>query len=242
MRLAPAEDALAASTWRFAEGGVCFASDQADRGDGRTVARNASQAHARAAEPTRKRSECLMTERSNDRLGGPKAVLEHVRPTIVRRRVFVPSKPPPAADDLDEAPPPSSVDVARALASLRGDELRRLEALIEDDDDEEDEERPAQAPAPPLERKKLSIPHGVGVSELAEKMGMAPADLTAALVSHGFFALSAKASFGVDTVREIARALGWDVDVVEDPDARPAKPKPKKASGAKKKSAARRPK
>ena len=60
-------------------------------------------------------------------------------PNVVRRRVveITPITQIKKAHIEDEEGPPSSIDVSRALASLRGPELERLEAIMRADEDTE---------------------------------------------------------------------------------------------------------
>lgn len=58
--------------------------------------------------------------------------MDTIRPNVVRRRVVEFKKP---EIDLEEDGPPSSIDVSRALASLRGPELERLEAIMRADEE-----------------------------------------------------------------------------------------------------------
>ena len=84
-------------------------------------------------------------------------VLSRVSPTVVvRRRVYEVAKVEQAAVFVgaptdhgeDDDGPPSSVNVARALASLRGDELRRLEEILEADDAAPEEIAPNRPTTP----------------------------------------------------------------------------------------------
>ncbi len=154
----------------------------------------------------------------------PATVLDRVRPTVVRRRVY---QPPPGghdggaahagathvmrgdnADD-DENGPPSSVNVARALASLRIDELRRLEEIVSADDD---------PPVPSVRAvpvasavPTLRMGPSMGLPELASSMGIADEDLVTALVTHGFFSVTATSVLSRETGRAAAGMFGWTV-------------------------------
>jgi hypothetical protein len=85
-----------------------------------------------------------MPDRTRERRDAPRppTVLDPVRPAVVRRRIVDPAtfNTSNANAREDEAGPPSSVNVARALASLRADELRRVETLVSMDDDDDDGE------------------------------------------------------------------------------------------------------
>lgn len=65
----------------------------------------------------------------NDRVA---SALDTIRPNVVRRRVVEFKRE--REEDLEEDGPPSSIDVSRALASLRGPDLERLEAIMREDE------------------------------------------------------------------------------------------------------------
>ncbi len=131
--------------------------------------------------------------------------------------------------DDDDAGPPSSINVARALASLRSDELQRVEELVRADeevaadereedesDEDEDEDVDSQvgvetAPSPP-QVPTLTIGKTIALSELAQRMGVPREDLPATLVARGFYALDAKAVLPRQTARAIAELYGWKVE------------------------------
>ena len=183
----------------------------------------------------------------------PKITLDRVRPTVVRRRVYEnPSAQTPAADDDDEdSGPPSSVNVARALASLRGHELRRLDEILTRDDDFV----ALAAPVTPATPVTPAIPTiGVGTSitlvELARRLGIVQEELVTALVTRGFFDVTVKATLPRETARAAAAMFGWSVEDTNESaavsakskakakaKAKPAKAKPAKAKPAKAKAA-----
>jgi len=176
-------------------------------------------------------------------------VLDPLRPAVVvRRRVTVLEgsglNAPRAfsseqADDLDdededENGPPSSVNVARALASLRADELKRVEELLSADDaDEEERTKSARAreqqeaaaaavappPAPPV--PTVTVGKTISLSKLADQMGMQAKDLTATLVASGFYSLHAKTILPRETARTIAEMNGWQVVELQTAEAEP---------------------
>src|SRR5687767_4509129 len=84
-----------------------------------------------------------MPDRTRERRDAPRppTVLDPLRPAVVRRRVVDPATFHTNKDE--DAGPPSSVNVARALASLRADELRRVETLVSMDDDDDDDGEPS---------------------------------------------------------------------------------------------------
>ena len=169
-------------------------------------------------------------------------VLDPLRPAVVvRRRVYDASleqgasapraftsvTQPPAflATEDDENGPPSSINVARALRSLRADELQRVEELVradeasevEDDDDDEDQDEdevsvasPAPPPVPAV--PTLMLGKSISLSELADRMGVPSKELPATLVARGFYALTAKTVLPRDTARVIAEMYGWRVE------------------------------
>jgi hypothetical protein len=162
-------------------------------------------------------------------------VLDRVRPTVVvRRRVYeVPPSPKTViahvtrADegDDDDNGPPSSVNVARALASLRVDELRRLEEIVSADDDP----IAPSVPAVPSVRMGATI----ALADLASGMGVPKQELVTALVTHGFFSVTVKTVLPRETARTAAAMFGWAVVDQDEAVATPAaklksKAKPKK--------------
>lgn len=185
--------------------------------------------------------------REANRAQGPKTVLDPLRPAVVvRRRVYdatpvdkdavaprtftMASKPPSFVEAEDEeGGPPSSINVARALASLRADELRRVEEIVaadedtedaEDTDDAEDDEQKEVAPPAPEASAAPSAPavptvvlgKTIALSDLARKMGVSSSELPAALVARGFYALTAKTVLPRETARVIAEMYGWRVE------------------------------
>lgn len=164
----------------------------------------------------------------------PITVLTRVLPTVVvRRRVYEVAKASSAAaspgavalaDDDEEEPPPSSVDVARALASLRAQDLRRLEAIVSADDeaDVDAEAKDAERSASPV--KTIAVGSTITVPELAHRIGVQSAELVATLVAGGFFDVTAKSTL----TRDLARAAAWMFGfAVEDGPEEPAPPRAK---------------
>lgn len=177
----------------------------------------------------------------------PKITLDRVRPTVVRRRVFETSPPPPGttpgfvAEDDDENGPPSSVNVARALASLRGHELRRLDEILGRDD-----ERAPPAPPPVPKVPTVGVGTTIALVELARRMSISQEELVTALVTRGFFDVTVKTTLPRETARAAGAIFGWQVeDAAEAPapvkattktkaaKAAPAKAKVSKAKAAK---------
>jgi hypothetical protein len=130
-----------------------------------------------------------------------------------------------AGSDDDDNGPPSSVNVARALASLRGHELRRLDEILTQDD----EVAPAAAPAAPAQASVPTV--GVGPSillvELARRMSIAQEELVTALVTRGFFDVTVKATLPRETARAAAAIFGWTVEDTDEALPAPAKAKMK---------------
>lgn len=179
-----------------------------------------------------------MSDRSREanRAQGPTTVLDPLRPAVVvRRRVYeatpldkdaqrtftTPTKPPAFLESEDEeAGPPSSINVARALASLRADELRRVEEIVAADEEATVKEvaaAPAAAPAPSPVPSVPAVPtlvlgKTIALSELARKMGVSSSELPATLVARGFYALTAKTVLPRETARVIAEMYGWRVE------------------------------
>lgn len=165
--------------------------------------------------------------------------LDPVRPAVVRRRIVDLTAP---NEDEDNGPP-SSVNVARALASLRADEVRRLEQIMSDDElaearrmaeleREREEEEAASQPTAPTIRMGSSVT----LAELAQGIGVAEGELVNAMVAQGFFSITAKTPLSRETARVAAQIFGWQVEEIDDEPARaPAKAKAK--AGAKTKAA-----
>lgn len=150
----------------------------------------------------------------------PATVLDRVRPTVVRRRIYEPPAAASAATaaahvmlgdsaDDDENGPPSSVNVARALASLRVDELRRLDEIVSADDDPpvpSVRAMPAASAVP-----TLRMGPSMGLPELATSMGISDEELVTALVTHGFFSVTVTSVLTRETGRAAATMFGWTV-------------------------------
>lgn len=173
-------------------------------------------------------------------------VLDRVRPTVVvRRRVYEPPQPPQppqakvahvgasAPDEDDESGPPSSVNVARALASLRADELHRLEKILSDNDDEEEDARLEgedagdedaedededegeghdEAPRAPT----VKVGPSISVAELARRMGAPVQEVVTSLVTRGFFSVTVKSSVPRDTARAAAALFGFQIEETDE--------------------------
>lgn len=161
------------------------------------------------------------------------------RPQILERSPsFLPTQSWGAADE-DELGPPSSVNVARALASLRSDELLRVEELLRQHD--EDEEMPTSSVlAPPMSLAPLSLapvsrapaslaplslahiqppqpptvrlPTEIRVVELAEKLGVSPEELVTTLVTGGFFTVARTSILPRETARLGAEMFGMHAE------------------------------
>jgi hypothetical protein len=203
-------------------------------------------------------------------------VIDPLRPAVVvRRRVVETARLEEAApsrafssggatsvvaEDLgDDDGPPSSINVARALASLRADELRRVEELVSADEEAEARRvgvaAPAPSPAPAQVKPKaasepaapplpptLLIGKTIALPKLAEQMGIPAKDLTAQLVASGFYSVDAKTVLPRETARTVAQMFGWRVEDASNEEEEPSTPKsrPKKKTAAKKKAAAKR--
>ena len=139
----------------------------------------------------------------------------------MRRRVFEASAAPPATPgfvdeyDGDESGPPSSVNVARALASLRGHELKRLDEILTRDD-----EAPPPAATPP-EPEIAAVPtvrvgRSIALVELARLLRITKEELVTALVSHGFFDVTVKATLPRETARAAGVLFGWQVEAADE--------------------------
>lgn len=155
-------------------------------------------------------------ENEND-LNALSTVLNRVKPTVVvRRRVYEVAKVEQAAvfvdapSEDDEDGPPSSVNVARALASLRGDELRRLEEILEADEAED------EAVAAPTEEipaaRMLKVGESITVPELAKRMGVKTEELVTTLVAGGFFSTTRKSVLTRANAAAAAWMFGWIVE------------------------------
>ncbi len=173
-----------------------------------------------------------MSDRTREasRAPRPTTVLDPLRPAVVvRRRVYdatpdeMDAQPPRAfttastpMSEEDEGGPPSSINVARALASLRGDELRRVEEIVAADERAEKPKPAAEAaPEPPTSARAvptLVLGKTIALSELANRMGVSSSELPATLVARGFYALTAKTVLPRETARVIAEMSGWRVE------------------------------
>ena len=170
--------------------------------------------------------------------GRSTTIINRVTPTVVRRRVVeVPAgagKTPigyAATDDDDEAGPPSSVNVARALASLRGHELQRLEEILSDEEREEREQVRAseQADRPPPSLPRVPTPPSVRVGPtisltlLAARLGVDPQEVVTALVTHGFFSVTVKTVLPRETARSAATLFGYQIEETDEVETPPSK-------------------
>jgi hypothetical protein len=156
-------------------------------------------------------------------------VLNRLRPTVVvRRRVYEVAREQvavianPATDaastfeeEDDDSGPPSSVNVARALAHLRADELHRLEEILSAQDEEERkaERTPAHPPVPTV--PTVRVGPVIALPELARRMAVPTQELVTALVTRGFFSVTFKSTLPRETARAAAWMFGW---LVEDDD------------------------
>ena len=157
----------------------------------------------------------------------PTTVLDRVRPTVVvRRRVY---EVPQAAQnqrslvmhvthtdegDEDDNGPPSSVNVARALASLRVDELRRVEAIVSADDDPV---VPSVPPVPPpVAVPTVRVGLTIAIADLGRAMNVSTQELVTALVTRGFFSVTVKTVLPRETARTAAAMFGWEIEEHEE--------------------------
>ena len=186
-------------------------------------------------------------------------VLNRVAPTVVRRRVVevpVASSTSPigysaADDDDDDNGPPSSVNVARALASLRSHELERLEGILSEHDDEEAElaaasaQRERERPPPSLPRvPTVRVGPTITVSLLAQRLGVDDQDLVTSLVTHGFFSVTVKSTLPRETARAAATLYGYQIEETDEVVAAPprsAKSKSKAKAAATKAKPSKKP-
>ncbi len=175
-----------------------------------------------------------------------KTVINHVAPTVVRRRVVevpVSAKVPigySASDDDDDNGPPSSVNVARALASLRGHELQRLEKILSDEDDAEAEEEqrisaaadePIEQAPPSLRPPTVKCGPTISVAQLSQRIGVEDQELVTALVTHGFFSVTVKSTLPRETARAAATLFGFQIEETDEVEASP-RSKPVRAKAA----------
>lgn len=197
------------------------------------------------SDPTRDSTDSDIVETSPE-LSALTTVLNKVRPTVVvRRRVYEVARetaPSPVGFvdvEDDEDGPPSSVNVARALASLRGDELRRLEEILMSSETEaslpaaepvepDPEPPPVEATPTPASVKTIPVASTITVPELAKRLGVATSELVTTLVAAGYFSTTAKSTLKRAEAATAAWMFGFTVEHVEDDP-------PAKKSGAKKK-------
>lgn len=167
----------------------------------------------------------------------PTTVLDRVRPTVVRRRVYdvselhpesatrpapTPSPEPPApsapvSEALAPAPP---ADTAPApLAVVLGDETTAMNGV----NGVPERPPPSAASGPPRReeppaapesrrRRTLVVGRSIQVAELARRMSVALEELVEALVRRGFFSTTAKTALRRESVRNVAEAFGWRVE------------------------------
>lgn len=165
---------------------------------------------------------------------------EAKRPQILERSPsFLPTQSWGASDE-DELGPPSSVNVARALASLRSDELLRVEELLRQHDDDDEEMPTSSVIAPPMSLAPLSLapvsrapvslaplslahvqppqpptvrlPTEIRVVELAAKLGVSPEELVTTLVTGGFFTVARTSILPRETARLGAEMFGMHTE------------------------------
>jgi hypothetical protein len=172
-------------------------------------------------------------------------VVHRVAPTVVRRRVVeVPVSTrtqigyAATDDDDDESGPPSSVNVARALASLRGSELQRLEEILSDEDAQEAEEaaaseqRERDRPPPSLPRvPTVRVGPTIALTQLAERLGVGAQEVVTALVTHGFFSVTVKTTLPRETARAAATLFGHQIEETDEVETPSVKAKPKSDKG-----------
>ena len=167
-----------------------------------------------------------------------------VEPQIFERsHALLPTQSWGAAEE-DDSGPPSSVNVARALASLRSDELLRVEELIRRNDEDDEEPPTSSVIAPPVSLSPISLgpvsraplstahvqlptvrlPRQIALPELAGQMSITPEELVMALVTHGFFTVAQSSILARDTARLAADMFGWQtIDMTDEEDAEHAK-------------------
>lgn len=155
------------------------------------------------------------------------------RPQMIERSPsFLPTQSWGASED-DELGPPSSVNVARALASLRSDELLRVEELLRHDVYDDEEMPTSSVIAPPMSLAPLSLapvsrapvslaplslahvqpptvrlPSEIRLVELAEKLGVTADELVTALVTGGYFTTARTSTLPRETARLGAEMFG----------------------------------
>ena len=174
-------------------------------------------------------------------------VLNRLRPTVVvRRRVYEVAREHVAAatpltapiagaafdEDDDEDGPPSSVNVARALAHLRADELHRLEEILSAQDEEERVALSRLAAPTQPSVPTLRVGPAIAVAELARRMAVSTQELVTALVTRGFFDVTFKSTLSRETARAAAWMFGWLVEDDDNDIAAAAPPKSAKAKRA----------
>jgi hypothetical protein len=146
-------------------------------------------------------------------------VLDHLRPTVVVRRP-APRVASSGASAL--APTPA----ARPTTPPRADraELREPPAAAPASPAVDG---PAVTPEPSPLRPPLSVGPQIVVSELASRMGRAPAEIAAELVTRGYFEVTPRAVIARAAARLLAEALGFEVHEVDDaPEGAAPKPAP----------------
>jgi hypothetical protein len=125
------------------------------------------------------------------------------------------------------------VNVARALASLRGHELERLEEILSDEDEHEAElaaasEEREQRPPPSLPRvPTVRVGPTIALAQLAQRLGVEDQDLVTSLVTHGFFSVTVKTTLPRETARAAATLYGYQIEETDEVEAAPAKAKAK---------------
>jgi hypothetical protein len=170
----------------------------------------------------------------------PTTMVAHLGPTVVVRRRIVEapsilkthSASEETQDEEEESGPPSSVNVARALASLRADELTRLEQIMSDDEDAELAAPPPPTPArPAIPTLRLGLT--VGVADLARQLGIPSEELVTACVTNGFFSVTVKSVLPRETARTVASTFGFQTEEDDSIESAPIRsPRPPKVSTA----------
>lgn len=174
-----------------------------------------------------------------------------------RAQSFLPTQSWGATDE-DELGPPSSVNVARALASLRSDELLRVEELLRRDADDDEEMPTSSVIAPPMSLAPMSLapvsrapvslaplslahvqpptvrlPSEIRLVDLAEKLGVAADELVTALVTGGYFTIARTSTLPRETARLGAEMFGMraeDMTAEEEAALAAARPRGRKTS------------
>lgn len=172
-----------------------------------------------------------MTEQRDPPLAST-TVLDRVRPTVVRRRVYETAELRPesaaataatrAPEPEEESAPPSSVDVARAPEGEPPGQPALLAGEAEEPSapsapaEPSTRTAPRAAPEPmkpePRRPRTLVVGRSIQVAELARRMSVALEELVEVLVECGFFSTTAKTALRRESVRSVVKAFGWQVE------------------------------